>query len=65
MLACAEGGDLCLCVTFSLPPPPVRRHFLLLATIANVGKSIGVTTSMAVRAPIQKSFALQARCNQE
>jgi hypothetical protein len=32
---------------------------LLLATIANVGKSIGITTANSVRAPIQRTFALE------
>ena len=31
---------------------------LLLATVANVGKSVGITTANVVRAPIQRSFAL-------
>lgn len=39
--------------------PLAPRHFLLLATLANVGKSCGVTTALAVRGPMQKSFALE------
>lgn len=39
--------------------PFYPQRFLLLATIANVGKSVGVTTANVVRAPIQRSFALE------
>ena len=38
--------------------PFYPQRFLLLATIANVGKSVGITTANVVRAPIQRSFAL-------
>lgn len=38
----------------------LQGQFLLLATLANVGKSIGVTTANVVRAPIQMSFSLKA-----
>ena len=38
--------------------PFFPRRFLLLATVANVGKSVGITTANVVRAPIQRSFAL-------
>ena len=34
--------------------PFYPSKFLLLATIANVGKSIGITTANVVRAPIQR-----------
>lgn len=37
--------------------PFFPSNFLLLATIANVGKSVGITTANVVRAPIQRSFA--------
>ena len=39
--------------------PFFPRRFLLLATVANVGKSVGITTANVVRAPIQRSFALE------
>mmetsp|Transcript_14306 Transcript_14306/g.24221 ORF Transcript_14306/g.24221 Transcript_14306/m.24221 type:complete len:605 (-) Transcript_14306:83-1897(-) len=39
--------------------PLFPQYFLVLATLANVGKSIGVTTANVVRAPIQMSFSLQ------
>jgi glutamate N-acetyltransferase/amino-acid N-acetyltransferase len=39
--------------------PFYPRRFLLLATVANVGKSVGITTANVVRAPIQRSFALE------
>ena len=39
--------------------PFYPQRFLLLATIANVGKSVGITTANVVRAPIQRSFALE------
>jgi hypothetical protein len=39
--------------------PFYPSKFLLLATIANVGKSVGITTANVVRAPIQMSFALE------
>ena len=39
--------------------PFYPKRFLLLATIANVGKSVGITTANVVRAPIQRSFALE------
>lgn len=39
--------------------PFYPQKFLLLATIANVGKSVGITTANVVRAPIQRSFALE------
>ena len=38
--------------------PFFPKRFLLLATVANVGKSVGITTANVVRAPIQRSFAL-------
>jgi len=40
--------------------PLFPKQFLLLATCANIGKSIGVTTANVVRAPIQVSFSLQS-----
>jgi len=39
--------------------PYFPKHFLAIATIANVGKSIGITSSNVVRPPIQKTFALE------
>jgi hypothetical protein len=39
--------------------PLFPKQFLLLATLANIGKSIGVTTANVVRAPIQMSFSLK------
>jgi glutamate N-acetyltransferase/amino-acid N-acetyltransferase len=39
--------------------PFYPKRFLLLATVANVGKSVGITTANVVRAPIQRSFALE------
>ena len=39
--------------------PFYPKKFLLLATVANVGKSVGITTANVVRAPIQRSFALE------
>ena len=39
--------------------PFFPQHFLLLATIANVGKSVGITTANACRGPIQRAFALE------
>jgi len=41
--------------------PLFPKQFLLLATLANIGKSIGVTTANVVRAPIQMSFSLKVR----
>jgi glutamate N-acetyltransferase/amino-acid N-acetyltransferase len=39
--------------------PFFPKRFLLLATVANIGKSVGITTANVVRAPIQRSFALE------
>lgn len=39
--------------------PFFPKHFLAIATVANVGKSIGITTGNVVRPPIQKTFALE------
>ena len=39
--------------------PFFPKRFLLLATVANIGKSVGITTANEVRAPIQRSFALE------
>ena len=39
--------------------PFFPKHFLLIATVANVGKSVGITTANSVRAPIQRTFALR------
>lgn len=49
--------DLAALIEMCTPLAP--SHFLLLATVATVCKSVGVTTSVAVRAPLQKSFALE------
>ncbi len=49
--------DLAALVEMVTPWAP--RHFLALATAANICKSMGVTTAVAVRAPIQRSFALE------
>lgn len=48
--------DLSAAVEICTPLFP--GQFLLLATLANVGKSIGITTANVCRAPIQRSFAL-------
>lgn len=39
--------------------PFFPKKFLLLATLANIGKSVGITTANVVRAPIQRSFVLE------
>ena len=39
--------------------PFFPKHFLAIATVANVGKSIGITTGNVVRPPIQKTFVLE------
>ena len=39
--------------------PFFPKHFLTIATLANVGKSIGITAGNVVRPPIQKTFALE------
>ena len=39
--------------------PFFPKKFLLLATVANIGKSVGITTANVVRAPIQRSFVLE------
>ena len=36
----------------------VPQHFLVLATVANIGKSIGVSTSMSITPAIHRSFAM-------
>ena len=39
--------------------PFFPKKFLVLATLANIGKSVGITTANVVRAPIQRSFVLE------
>jgi len=39
--------------------PYFPKHFLPLATAANIGKSVGITTANVVRAPIQRTFILE------
>ena len=39
--------------------PYFPQHFLPLATVANIGKSVGITTANVVRAPIQRTFILE------
>ena len=39
--------------------PFFPKKFLALATLANIGKSVGITTANVVRAPIQRSFVLE------
>jgi len=39
--------------------PYFPKHFLPLATVANIGKSVGITTANVVRAPIQRTFILE------
>jgi len=49
--------DMAALVEMATPWAP--RHFLALATAANICKSMGITVAVAVRAPIQRSFALE------
>ena len=37
--------------------PLMPRHFLLLASLSNIGKSVGVTTYVATHPAFQRSFA--------
>jgi hypothetical protein len=37
--------------------PLAPWHFLLLASVANVGKSVGLTTHIATQPAFQRSFA--------
>ena len=37
--------------------PLLPRHFLLLASLSNVGKSVGVTTYVATHPAFMRSFA--------
>ena len=45
-----------VCLEFLTPLAP--QHFLLLASTANVGKSVGLATYLACMPAFQKSFAL-------
>lgn len=49
--------DFAALVEMATPWAP--KHFLALATAANICKSMGITVAVAVRAPIQRSFALE------
>ncbi|KAK9813139.1 hypothetical protein WJX72_009670 [[Myrmecia] bisecta] len=45
------------CISLEYLTPLFPHHFLLLASVANVGKSIGLTTYISTQPAIQKSFA--------